>query len=193
MRKLTTNDLLSLEDYDKQRETIKSNLINHKKNRAVSIGEHIVLLFEDFETIKYQVQEMLRIEKIFNEEEIQAEINAYQPLIPEGNNLKATMLIMYSDVNHRKIMLNKLNGIENNIWLTVNNSQKFYAIPDEDLERSNDEKTSAVHFLRFQLDEECIQDFQNSYEIFLGCDHKDYNDSIQIDKLIIQSLRKDFL
>jgi hypothetical protein len=193
MRKLTTNDLLSLEDYDKQRETIKSNLINHKKNRAVSIGEHIVLLFEDFETIKYQVQEMLRIEKILNEEEIQDEINAYQPLIPEGNNLKATMLIMYSDVNHRKIMLNKLNGIENNIWLTVNNSQKFYAIPDEDLERSNDEKTSAVHFLRFQLDEECIQDFQNSYEIFLGCDHKDYNDSIQIDKLIIQSLRKDFL
>ena len=193
MRKLTTNDLLSLEDYDKQRETIKSNLINHKKNRAVSIGEHIVLLFEDFETIKYQVQEMLRIEKIFNEEEIQAEINAYQPLIPEGNNLKATMLIMYSDVNHRKIMLNKLNGIENNIWLTVNNSQKFYAIPDEDLERSNDEKTSAVHFLRFQLDEECIQDFHNSYEIFLGCNHKDYNDSIQIDKLIIQSLRKDFL
>ncbi|MBJ40787.1 MAG: hypothetical protein CMD84_00710 [Gammaproteobacteria bacterium] len=193
MRKLTTNDLLSLEDYDKQRETIKSNLINHKKNRAVSIGEHIVLLFEDFETIKYQVQEMLRIEKIFNEEEIQAEINAYQPLIPEGNNLKATMLIMYSDVNHRKIMLNKLNGIENNIWLTVNNSQKCYAIPDEDLERSNDEKTSAVHFLRFQLDEECVQDFQNSYEIFLGCDHKDYNDSIQIHKLIIKSLRKDFL
>ena len=131
MRKLTTNDLLSLEDYDKQRETIKSNLINHKKNRAVSIGEHIVLLFEDFETIKYQVQEMLRIEKIFNEEEIQAEINAYQPLIPEGNNLKATMLIMYSDVNHRKIMLNKLNGIENNIWLTVDNSQKLYAIPSK--------------------------------------------------------------
>ena len=111
MRNLTTNDLLSLEDYDKQRETIKSTLINHKKNRAVSIGEHIVLLFEDFETIKYQVQEMLRIEKIFNEEEIQAEINAYQPLIPEGNNLKATMLIMYSDVNHRKIMLNKLTKI----------------------------------------------------------------------------------
>jgi hypothetical protein len=193
MRKLTTNDLLSLEEYDKQRETIKSNLINHKKNREVSIGENIVILFEDFETIKYQVQEMLRIEKIFNEEEIQAEINAYQPLIPEGNNLKATMLIMYSDVNHRKIMLNKLNGIENNIWLTVNNSQKYYAIPDEDLERSNDKKTSAVHFLRFQLNEECIQDFQNSYEIFLGCDHKDYNDSIQIHKLIIQSLRKDFL
>jgi len=193
MRKLTTNDLLSLEDYDKQRETIKSNLINHKKNRAVSIGEHIVLLFEDFETIKYQVQEMLRIEKIFNEEEIQDEINAYQPLIPEGNNLKATMLIMYSDVNHRKTMLSKLKGIENNIWLTVDNSQKLYAIPDEDLERSNDKKTSAVHFLRFQLDEECIQGFQNSCEIFLGCDHKDYNKSIQIDKLIIQSLRKDFL
>ncbi len=193
MRKLTANDLLSLENYDKQRETIKSNLINHKKNRAVSIGEHIVLLFEDFETIKYQVQEMLRIEKIFNEEEIQDEINAYQPLIPEGNNLKATMLIMYSDVNHRKTMLSKLKGIENNIWLTVDNSQKLYAIPDEDLERSNDKKTSAVHFLRFQLGEECIRGFQNSYEIFLGCDHKDYNDSIKIDKLITQSLRKDFL
>ena len=131
MHKLTAHDLLSLENYDKEREAIKSNLIKHKKNRAVSIGEHIVLLFEDFETIKYQVQEMLRIEKIFNKTEIQDEINAYQPLIPDGNNLKATMLIMYSDVNDRRIMLNKLNGIENNIWLIVNNSEKFYAIPDE--------------------------------------------------------------
>ncbi len=193
MHKLTANNLLSLEDYDKQREAIKSNLIKHKKNRAVSIGNHIVLLFEDFETIKYQVQEMLRIEKIFNKEEIQDEINAYQPLIPDGNNLKATMLIMYADVTQRKIMLNKLNGIENHIWLTVNNLQKFYAIPDEDLERSNDEKTSAVHFLRFQLDSECIQNFKNSYEIFLGCDHKEYSDSIQIDKPVAQALRKDFV
>ena len=193
MHKLTANNLLSLEDYDKQREAIKSNLIKHKKNRAVSIGNHIVLLFEDFETIKYQVQEMLRIEKIFNKEEIQDEINAYQPLIPDGNNLKATMLIMYADVTQRKIMLNKLNGIENHIWLTVNNLQKFYAIPDEDLERSNDEKTSAVHFLRFQLDSECIQNFKNSYEIFLGCDHKEYSDSIQIDKPVTQALRKDFV
>ena len=193
MQKLTINDLLSLEDYDKQREAIKSNLIKHKKNRAVAIGDHIVLLFEDFKTIQYQVQEMLRIEKIFNKEEILDEINAYQPLIPDGDNLKATMLIMYSDVNHRKIMLNKLNGIENNIWIMINNSQKFYAIPDEDLERSNNEKTSAVHFLRFQLNNECIKDFQNSYEILLGCDHKDYNDSITIDKSTVQSLRKDFL
>ena len=193
MHKLTANNLLSLEDYDKQREAIKSNLIKHKKNRAVSIGNHIVLLFEDFETIKYQVQEMLRIEKIFNKEEIQDEINAYQPLIPDGNNLKATMLIMYADVTQRKIMLNKLNGIENHIWLTVNNLQKFYAIPDEDLERSNDEKTSAVHFLRFQLDSECIQNFKNSYEIFVGCDHKEYSDSIQIDKPVAQALRKDFV
>ena len=193
MHKLTANNLLSLEDYDKQREAIKSNLIKHKKNRAVSIGNHIVLLFEDFETIKYQVQEMLRIEKIFNKEEIQDEINAYQPLIPDGNNLKATMLIMYADVTQRKIMLNKLNGIENHIWLTVNNLQKFYAIPDEDLERSNDEKTSAVHFLRFQLNSECIQNFKSSYKVFLGCDHKSYDDSTQIDKLVIQSLRKDFL
>ena len=193
MHKLTANNLLSLEDYDKQREAIKSNLIKHKKNRAVSIGNHIVLLFEDFETIKYQVQEMLRIEKIFNKEEIQDEINAYQPLIPDGNNLKATMLIMYADVTQRKIMLNKLNGIENHIWLTVNNLQKFYAIPDEDLERSNDEKTSAVHFLRFQLDNECIQNFKNSYEIFVGCDHKEYSDSIQIDKPVAQALRKDFV
>jgi len=107
MHKLTAHDLLSLENYDKERDSIKSNLIKHKKNRAVSIGEHIVLLFEDFETIKYQVQEMLRIEKIFNKAEIQDEINAYQPLIPDGDNLKATMLIMYSDVNHRRVMLNK--------------------------------------------------------------------------------------
>ena len=106
--KLKIEDLLSLEDYDDQREVIKKDLINHKKNRTVSIGEHVILLFEDYSTIKYQVQEMLRIEKIFNKKEMQEEIDAYNPLIPDGDNLKATMLIMYPDVDERKVMLSKL-------------------------------------------------------------------------------------
>ena len=151
MKKLIISDLLSLEEYDKSREEIKQNLLLHKKNRSVKIGDNVLLLFEDYETIKYQVQEMLRIEKIFKEIDIQDEIDAYQSLIPDGNNLKATMLIMYTDVNERKIMLNKLCDLENRVWISINNSKKIFAVSDEDLERSREEKTSAVHFLRFQL------------------------------------------
>ena len=153
--KLKIEDLLSLEDYDDQREVIKKDLINHKKNRTVSIGEHVILLFEDYSTIKYQVQEMLRIEKIFNKKEMQEEIDAYNPLIPDGDNLKATMLIMYPDVDERKVMLSKLHDIENHIWISCG-SNKIIAFADEDLERSTDSKTSAVHFLRFQLDQDDI-------------------------------------
>ena len=148
--RLKISDLLSLEDYDKQRDVIKSKLIKHKKNRTVSIGDNIVLIFEDFLTIQYQVQEMLRIEKIFNNIEIQEEIDAYNPLIPDGNNFKATMLIMFPDVEERRVMLYKLHDIENKIWISFG-GDKIYAHADEDLERSTDDKTSAVHFLRFQF------------------------------------------
>lgn len=192
MKELTIGNLLSLEDYEKQREQIKTNLLLHKKNRSIMIGDNILLLFEDFETIKYQVQEMLRIEKIFKEPEINEEISAYTSLIPDGDNLKATMLIMYPNVEERKIMLNKLNDLENNIYLSVDNSKRIFAVSDEDLERTKDGKTSAVHFLRFQLDRDIIDKFKSSDNIIFGADHENYSRDTKISNETIMSLIDDF-
>ena len=191
MKKLTNKDLLSLEEYDSNRETIKTEVIESKKHRSISIGKNIVLLFESLETIKYQVQEMLRIEKIFKKEEIEEEIGAYQALIPDGNNFKATMLIMYPDVEERRKMLEKLNGIENKIWLSINQSSKIYAMADEDLDRANDEKTSAVHFLRYQLSSEVVDLFKNSDNVQFGVDHNEYSTSIKVTRDTYQSLLRD--
>ena len=191
MDKLKTTDLLSLEEYDKQREDIKKDLLSHKKNRSVLIGDNVVLLFEDYLTIKYQVQEMLRIEKIFNQKEIQEEIDAYSSLIPDGDNLKATMLIMYPDVDERKIMLNKLHNLENLIWLSIDGSKKIIAVSDEDLERTRDEKTSAVHFLRFQLTDDDVKLFKSSKNIEFGVNHDNYNQSVKISKDTILALSND--
>ena len=188
--KLEPKDLLSLEEYDSKRDSIKKELISHKKNRTISIGDNIVLIFEDFMTIKYQVQEMLRIEKIFNKKEIQEEINAYNPLIPDGTNLKATMLIMFPDVEVRREMLFKLHDIENKIWLS-SSDKKIIAYADEDLDRSTDEKTSAVHFLRFQLEQEDIADFISSSEVRIGVDHSEYNKEIVLDEIVKKSLQGD--
>ena len=188
--KLEPKDLLSLEEYDSKRDSIKKELIIHKKNRTISIGDNIVLIFEDYMTIKYQVQEMLRIEKIFNKKEIQEEIDAYNPLIPDGTNLKDTMLIMFPDVEVRREMLFKLHDIENNIWLS-SGGKKIIAYADEDLDRSTDEKTSAVHFLRFQLEQEDIADFISSSEVKIGVDHPEYNKEIVIDSFAKKSLQGD--
>ena len=192
MKKLIMSDLLSLEEYDKSREQIKADLISHKKNRSIKIGDHILILFEDYETIKYQVQEMLRIEKIFKAKDIQEEIDAYESLIPDGNNLKATMLIMYTDERERKVMLNKLHDLENNVWLSIDNSKRIFAVSDEDLERSRDEKTSAVHFLRFQLNDSEVNLFKESRNIVFGADHKEYNLQTELDQNTIDSLLEDF-
>jgi len=192
MRKLTIENLLSLEDYEKEREQIKTNLLLHKKNRSITVGDNILLLFEDFETIKYQVQEMLRIEKIFKEPEINEEISAYTSLIPDGDNLKATMLIMYPDVDERKVMLNKLNDLENNIYLSIDNNKKVFAVSDEDLERTKDGKTSAVHFLRFQLDSDIIGMFKSSDNIIFGSDHDKYSRDTKITNETKMSLIGDF-
>ncbi|MEL0280039.1 MAG: DUF3501 family protein [Gammaproteobacteria bacterium] len=189
--KLEISNLLSLEEYDSERENLKKDVINHKKNRTVSIGDNIVLIFEDFKTIKYQVQEMLRIEKIFKKDEIQEEIDAYNPLIPDGTNLKATMLIMYPDVEVRRQMLLKLHDIENNIWISVG-QKKVIAFADEDLDRSTDEKTSAVHFLRFQFTHDEVTEFLSSDKIVVGVDHKEYNKEVTLDKAVKESLEKDF-
>ena len=191
MKKLITSDLLSLEEYDKSREEIKQNLLLHKKNRSVKVGDNVLLLFEDYETIKYQVQEMLRIEKIFKEQDIQDEIDAYQSLIPDGNNLKATMLIMFTDVNERKIMLNKLCDLENRVWISINNSKKIFAVSDEDLERSREEKTSAVHFLRFQLSDTDKKSFKETDDISIGIEHKEYGFETKLQKDIASALAKD--
>ena len=188
--KLEPKDLLSLEEYDSKRDSIKKELIIHKKNRTISIGDNIVLIFEDYMTIKYQVQEMLRIEKIFNKKEIQEEIDAYNPLIPDGTNLKATMLIMFPDVEVRREMLFKLHDIENNIWLS-SGGKKIIAYADEDLDRSTDEKTSAVHFLRFQLEQEDIADFISSSEVKIGVNHPEYNKEIVLDRFAKKSLQGD--
>ncbi len=189
--KLEISNLLSLEEYDSERENLKKDVINHKKNRTVSIGDNIVLIFEDFKTIKYQVQEMLRIEKIFKKDEIQEEIDAYNPLIPDGTNLKATMLIMYPDVEVRRQMLLKLHDIENNIWISVG-QKKVIAFADEDLDRSTDEKTSAVHFLRFQFTHDEVTEFLSSDKIVVGVNHKEYDKEIILDKAVKESLEKDF-
>ena len=189
--KLEISNLLSLEEYDSERDNLKKDVINHKKNRTVSIGDNIVLIFEDFKTIKYQVQEMLRIEKIFKKDEIQEEIDAYNPLIPDGTNLKATMLIMYPDVEVRRQMLHKLHDIENNIWISVG-QKKVTAFADEDLDRSTDEKTSAVHFLRFQLTHDEVTEFLSSDKIVVGVNHKEYDKEVILDKAVKESLEKDF-
>ena len=188
--KLEPKDLLSLEEYDSKRDSIKKELISHKKNRTISIGDNIVLIFEDFMTIKYQVQEMLRIEKIFNKKEIQEEIDAYNPLIPDGTNLKATMLIMFPDVEVRREMLFKLHDIENNVWLS-SGDKKIIAYADEDLDRSTDEKTSAVHFLRFQLEQDDIADFISSSEVRIGVDHPEYNKETLLEESAKKSLQGD--
>ena len=188
--KLEPKDLLSLEEYDSKRDSIKKELISHKKNRTINIGDNIVLIFEDFMTIRYQVQEMLRIEKIFNKKEIQEEIDAYNPLIPDGTNLKATMLIMFPDVEVRRKMLFKLHDIENKIWLSCGD-KKIIAYADEDLDRSTDEKTSAVHFLRFQLEQDDIADFISSSEVRIGVDHPEYNKEIVLDEIAKENLQGD--
>ena len=185
--KLKISDLLTLEQYDKQRDFLRKDVIAHKKNRTLSIGDNIVLIFEDFYTIKYQVQEMLRVEKIFKDSEIQEEINAYNPLIPDGNNFKATMLIMFPNVDERKIMLSKLHNIENKLWVSFGN-EKIFAHADEDLDRSTEDKTSAVHFLRFQLNQEQIKGFLSNQDIEFGVDHPEYRKKVKLNSYVRSNL-----
>ena len=192
MKELTSKNLLSLEDYEKGREQIKSDLLVHKKNRSIMIGENILLLFEDFDTIKYQVHEMLRIEKISKESDINEEISAYTSLIPDGDNLKATMLIMYPDIEERRVMLKKLHDLENSIYLCIDNSKRIFAVSDEDLERTRDEKTSAVHFLRFQLDSDSMEKFKSSDNIVFGATHDSYSSDIKIGSETKSALLNDF-
>src|SRR5689334_7079297 len=154
MNKIARDSLMTLEAYAKSRKEFRARVLAHKKNRIVHLGEHVTLIFEDELTIRYQVQEMLRVEKIFEEDGIQDELDAYNPLIPDGRNFKATMLLEYEDVTERKVALARMKGIEDKTWVRAEGCARVYAIADEDLERENDEKTSSVHFLRFELTQE---------------------------------------
>jgi hypothetical protein len=171
---ISRESLMSLETYAKTRIEFRKQVMEHKKNRSVFLGNHVTLLFEDEITLRYQVQEMLRIEKIFEEEGIQSELDAYNPLCPDGSNFKATMLIEYGNVAERKAALAKLIGIEDRLFIQVEGQSRVYAIADEDLERETAEKTSAVHFVRFELTPEMKSALKSGAQMMVGCDHPNY-------------------
>lgn len=174
MAKVSRESLMTLEAYAKARPEFRRKVIEHKKNRKVALGEHVTLLFEDELTVRYQIQEMLRIEKIFEEEGIEHELEAYNPLIPDGRNLKATMLIEYEDVDVRRRELARLRGVEDRLWVQVAGAPRVYAIADEDLERENEDKTSAVHFVRFELTDAMAAALRGGAALSVGVDHENY-------------------
>jgi hypothetical protein len=190
--KITPDNLMSLEAYSKWRKAHKAELIAHRKLRSVGLGENITLQFESEMTMRYQVQEMLRIEKIFEEEGIQQEIDAYAPLVPDGTNWKATMLIEYPDVNERKRELARLIGVQDRMFVEVEGHERVYAIADEDLERDNEEKTSAVHFLRFEFTPAMREAIRAGASVKLGCDHTHYPSHRTIPAESLASLAGDF-
>jgi hypothetical protein len=173
-RGITRESLMTLEAYAKERPAFRARVLAHKKARTVHLGEHVTLLFEDELTIRYQIQEMLRIEKTFEEAGIRDELDAYNALVPDGTNFKATMLIEYEDVDERRSALARLRGIEKRTWVEVSGFARVTAIADEDLERENDEKTSAVHFLRFELDSPMIAALKRGAALAFGIDHPAY-------------------
>ena len=190
---LKREDLFSLEEYAEQRSNIRKNVMNVKKLREVNLGEHIRLLFENHQTVQYQIQEMLRIEKIFEATGIQEELDVYNPLIPDSTNLKATMMIEYADALERTKALANLIGIEKSIYIQVANHQKVYAICNEDLERETDEKTSSVHFMRFEFDQAMIDDFCKGTNVKIGVSHAHYDCEIILDKRVQDELNQDFM
>jgi len=191
MDKLNREDLLSLEQYAEQRADFRDRVMAHKKNRRVNIGPHLTLYFEDRLTIQYQIQEMLRIEKIFEADAIQEELDTYNPLIPDGSNLKATAMFEFEDVELRQKRLRELVGVENQIWLQVDGFEKVYAIANEDLERSTDEKTSAVHFLRLELSNDMAMAAQSNAGISLGVGHDLYRHETVLEGQTTRSLIND--
>ena len=183
--------LLSLEAYARERTAFRARVMEHKKRRTVHLGGHLTLQFEDELTIRYQVQEMLRIERIFEEDGIRHELDAYNPLVPDGGNWKATMLIEYPDPEERRRMLGALKGIEDRVWVEVAGGQRVFAIADEDLERENEEKTSSVHFLRFELDAAMRERLRNGAAVRVGVDHPQYRAEAELSPETRSALAKD--
>jgi hypothetical protein len=183
--------LLSLEAYAKQRSQFRATVMEHKKRRTVHLGGNLTLQFEDELTVRYQVQEMLRIERIFEEEGIQHELDAYNPLVPDGGNWKATMMIEYPEPDERRRMLAALKGIERRVWVRVGDLEPVYAIADEDLERENEEKTSSVHFLRFELDTAVRERVRDGVPVRVGVDHPQYRAAVELEPEVCAALASD--
>jgi hypothetical protein len=192
VEKLTRETLYSLEQYAGERDRFREDVMAHKRNRRLPLGTNATLYFEDRMTMQYQIQEMLRIERIFEPEAIQEELDAYNPLIPDGANWKATFMVEFPDVEERKSMLTRLVGIEDKVWLQVGDLDRIQPIADEDLERSDEEKTSAVHFLRFELNQDQVQALKDGAPLAAGIDHDDYTVEIRrVAENIRQSLLDD--
>lgn len=192
MPHITPESLLTLEAYAKARAEFRSRVMAHKKSRVAHLGAHVTLIFEDELTIRYQVQEMLRAERIFEEQGIAEELAAYNPLVPDGSNWKATMLIEYPDAEERRVMLGKLIDVEDAVWVQVHGCARVYAIADEDLERETGEKTSSVHFLRFELAPEMIAALRQGAGVAAGIDHPNYSATAEaLDRQVTASLLRD--
>ncbi|MGH8830056.1 MAG: DUF3501 family protein [Polaromonas sp.] len=189
--KITRESLMTLEAYSKYRKQHNAEIAGHRKLRTVHLGEHVSLQFESEISIRYQIQEMLRIEKIFEEEGIEHEIDTYAPLVPDGSNWKATMMIAYPDINERRRELARLIGVEDRLFVEVEGHARVYAIADEDLDRENDEKTSAVHFVRFELDPAMCAAVKAGAGVKLGCDHTHYPAHTTVDPATLAALAGD--
>ena len=189
---LSRSDLWSLEDYSEMRSTFRKEVLAHKQHRRVQIGDAMQLIFEDRLTIKYQIQEMLRIEKVFEAEGVQQELDAYNPLIPDGDNWKCTLLIQYEDVQERQRRLKQLLGVEDKIWLQVGEGTPVWPIEDEDMDRANEDKTAAVHFLRYQLTPENIADLKGGGTVTFGVEHDAYaSNPVQVAEEVRLTLMSD--
>ena len=191
MPRIDRTSLMTLEAYARERPQFRAKVMAHKKNRRVQLGDDVTLIFEDELTNRYQVQEMLHAERIFEEQGIQEELDAYNPLVPDGRNLKATMMIEYPDPDERGKRLADLIGIEDKVWLQVAGHERVWAIADEDLDRENDEKTSAVHFLRFELDEAMAQAFKKGAGLTIGVDHPRYTVKLEAPPAVRDALALD--
>ena len=179
MEKLTRGDLYSLEQYAENRPAIRAQVMKHKKNRNIHIGPTATLYFEDRQTIQYQVQEMLRVERIFEADGIEEELQAYNPLIPDGSNWKATFMIEEPDVAKRHELIDSLAGVEDRVWVRVGGNERVFAIADEDMDRDTEEKTSSVHFLRIELSEKMIGDLRQGAALGIGIDHRNYSHEVE--------------
>lgn len=192
MRRLTASDLMSLEQYARERAAFREKVLAHKRPRQLAVGPNAMWLFEDRLTVQYQVQEMLRVERIFEPEGIEEELEAYNPLIPDGSNWKATFMMEYPDIEERRAALARLKGVEDRVWMKVDGFERVYAIADEDLEREDENKTSSVHFLRFELAPEMVRAVKQGAAIAAGIDHEAYRQSVDpVPPAVRDSLAKD--
>ena len=191
MPRIERSSLMTLEAYARERAAFRARVMAHKQHRTIVLGEHVRLIFEDELTVRYQVQEMLRAERIFEEAGIQEELDAYNPLVPDGRNFKATLMLEYPDPDERGRELVRLKGIERSVWMQIDGSPRVPAVADEDLERENDEKTSSVHFLRFDVDEPASRAAKRGAALSLGIDHPQYRASVVLPPEVRDALVKD--